>query len=194
MKSILGSLALGLLLALAYGALSLYQASRDNAIAPNEATATAYIHQHYGTSANHASNTLRCDYSFSVNGTPYVGHSPCSTAGSTKEALEDLAGLRPDTNSTVYYDPNDPTTNSLVEFGARVGDDYMRAKVGFALAAACILFLGIGIVITAKAGQSGGGMMVDAQGTMLYPDQIKSDPDDERFSAHPTHISSEKTD
>lgn len=192
MKSILGTLALGLFLSLAYGALGLYEVSRDKAIAPNQAMASAYIHHHYGGSGNHPSS-YRCDYTFQAGGNTYVGQGTCPAAGTAKELLEGLAGVDSSTG-TIYYDPNDPSYNSLVDFSVKADDDYMKAKVGFGLALACALLLGIGVVIAAKASQPGGGIMVDAKGTMLYPDQIKSDPGDERFSAHPTHISSEEND
>jgi hypothetical protein len=194
LKSILGTLALGLILALAYGVLGLYEAGRDKAVAPNEATASASVN-HVGNS--HAKGRSRCIYTFDVDGNPYGGHGcPANSAASSAiEEAEEMVGARPATTATVYYDPNDPTYNSLVDFSVKADNDSMKARVAFGLAAGCVLLLVIGVVIAAKASQpGGGGIMVDAQGTMLYPDQIKSDPDDERFSAHPKHISSEETD
>jgi len=191
MKSILGTLALGLLLALAYGALSLYKVSRDKAIAPNEGTVPDVYMQRYNSQT---SGPNRCVYSFNVDGNPYGGRGNCPIDGSAKDVAEDLAGLRPSSTATVYYDPSDPSTNSLVDFSVKAGVDYMKAKVAFGLAAGCLLLLGIGVVIAAKASQPGGGIVVDALGTTIYPDHVKSDPGDERFSAHPTHISSEETD
>jgi hypothetical protein len=191
MKSILGTLTLGLFLSLAWGALSLYQVSRDKAVAPNQATASASVN-HMGNS--HANGRSRCIYTFDVDGNPYGGHGcPANSAASSAiEEAEEMVGARPETTATVYYDPNDPSYNSLVDFSVKADNDSMKARFAFGLAAGCVLLLVIGVVIAARASQPGGGdggIMVDAQGTMLYPDQIKSDPDDERFSAHPTHIS-----
>jgi hypothetical protein len=196
LKPILGSLVLGLFLSLAFAAVSLCTVSRDKAIAPNEAMATATVHPRYGSRSTSISY-MRCNYTFEAGGNDYWGNGLCPSdvaASLTKSALEGLPFVRPATTATVYYDPNNPAINSLVEFSAKAANDYLKAKVGFGLAVVCILLLGMGVVIAARMSQPGGAIMVDTQGTMLYPDQIKSDPDDERFSAHPRHISTEETD
>jgi hypothetical protein len=189
LKSILGSLTLGLFLTLAYGALGLYEVSRDKAIAPNEGIAPNVGMQH---SFSNTTGALRCTYGFRVGDNIYGGHGLCPTDGTANSIKGSLGSLLvpPNSTATVYYDPNDPSYNSLVDFSVKADNDSMKARLGFGLAAGCVLLLVIGVVIAGKASQPGGGIVVDSQGTMIYPDQINSD--DERFSAHPKHISSEE--
>lgn len=193
MKSILGSLTLGLFLALAYGVLGLYEVSRDKAIASNEGIIPDVVMQH---SFSNTTGALRCTYGFSVGDNLYGGHGSCPTDGTANSIKGSVGSLLvpPNSTATVYYDPNDPSYNSLLDFSVKADNDSRKARLGFGLAVVCAVLLGIGVVIAGKASQPGGGIVVDSQGTTIYPDQININSDDERFSAHPKHISSEETD
>ena len=130
-RSLGGSAFLLSLLAFVYGGSCIYSAKRDANLAKNEATASGQAFLHPKGSNPNIIDSLRCDYNFTVNDLPYAGHGMCpaQTDHSVKGVLENAAGLLQDQRVTVYYDPADPTTNSMMEFGARVAFDNKRADL-----------------------------------------------------------------
>ena len=76
--------------------------------------------------------------------------------------------------ATVYYDPANPATNSLTDFGKKSANDYLIARALFGIAVALIVFTALGAVLAANANKGSGGIVVDAQGTVIYPDKIPS--------------------
>jgi hypothetical protein len=179
--SIVGSLVLGSVLAFAYGGLSLYEARQDSLLALTESTATAQLRLHAETSKNQDIDSLRCDYTFMVNGNFYQGYGMCPAQGadhSVKGALLGLAGVLQNATATVYYDPANPSTNSLTEFGAKRARDDLKAEVSFGLGVVLLILVLAGMVFVQSPADANEGMMVDGEGTVIYPD--KADPNPEQ--------------
>ena len=180
LKSIRRSLVMGVVLSLAFGFLYFYHARRDAALVTTAGTASAVVMQHQPINSNDKPLYLRCDYSFNVNGEPYVGHAVCPPQGgnAAKAALLDLAGARPMSTATVYYDPADPEFNSLTDFGVQGERDSLRAKMCFGLAAACLVCVLVLPMLTATVSKPNEGVIVDDQGTVIYPDKISKGSND----------------
>lgn len=172
LKSLVGSMALGAVAALVYGASCLYSASQDDARAKVEQTAVAAIYVHEQGSDPQPLDALRCDYHFSVNGNPYVGHTICprpSGEHPKQELAKALVGILDTPTITVYYLPNDPMVNSAVEFGAKKATDTLRAEMSFGLGGGLIFLLAVGMLVMPGAG--GGGEIVDAEGGVIRPEK-----------------------
>jgi hypothetical protein len=161
--------------AFAYGGLCIYTARRARALAYKEATTTgtAWVHE---SKKPDAFDFLQCDYAFWVNGLNYQGHGICprQTDHSVTGTLENLAGILQKPSVTVYYDPADPTFNSMTEFGAKSVYDYKKAKLSFLAGAALLIFTVVGASYFASANKASQGIVVDFKGTVIYPDQIDS--------------------
>jgi hypothetical protein len=177
-KSLVGSVALAAFLALVYGGICLYEVGQDAGLAANEVRTTAQIRVHPEASNSQPLDALRCDYNFSVNGVPYVGHGMCPVQEdepSLKGLVLDAAGVLQKSSVTVYYDPADPSTNSMTEFGAKQAVDGLRAKVSLGLGAGLLVFVVLGLLVVPGGKSTPGGIVVDNEGTVLYPDKIDSD-------------------
>jgi hypothetical protein len=137
-----GGLVLGALVLFALGIVSFVRSGRDASLAANQQRSTAQGTKTYTStrdSSGHTNSHLHCAYHFMVDGIPYHGsdcpaEDPTETLG--KHLLDELVGVQ-QFSATVYYDPNDPSTNSLTEFGARSG---YNNSMG-------ILFIGLGIIL-----------------------------------------------
>jgi hypothetical protein len=176
-NSLVGSLLMGSLVAFVYGGVCLYRVRQDAALAKTEATATAQLRLHSQSGKNQGFDSLRCDYSFRVDDNPYQGYGMCPPQPidrSVKGALLDLAGLLPNPSATVYYDPANPDTNSLTEFGARRGADSLKANVSFGLGVALLILVLVGVLYAGSISRPNEGIAVDTEGTVIYPDQIDS--------------------
>lgn len=162
--------------AFAYGGLCIYTARRARALAHNEGTTTGQVRVHDQSKKPDAFDFMRCDYAFWVNGLHYQGHGICprQTDHSVTGTLENLAGILQKTSVTVYYDPADPTFNSMTEFGAKSVYDYKKAKLSFLAGAALLISTVVGASYFASANKASQGIVVDFKGTVIYPDQIDS--------------------
>jgi hypothetical protein len=176
MKSILGSLFMLSILAFAYGGLRFYTSRQAAAAAPRESTTTANVYLHNGANGKSSDDVLRCDYSFFVNGTPYRGHGFCPTQdakGSAEGALMDLTVGLQGLTATVYYDPNDPTINSLTDFSAKVGSDSVKAKFSIGVGVVLLLIAGLGAVFAGGPSKQSVAI-VQAEDAVLLPDEANS--------------------
>jgi hypothetical protein len=171
---------LAAVLAFAYGGVCIYAAKRDIALAQNERTATGQAFLHPQSKDPNIFDSLRCDYQFTANDRPYSGHGICprQTDHSAKGALQNLAGLLQNQSVTVYYDPADPTTNSMIEFGAKRDYDYKKAKLSFVAGSAILIFLAIAALYLSGGDNSSQG--------------VAADPQPQEFAAHPGHIGPEE--
>jgi hypothetical protein len=117
---------------------------------------------------------LRCDFTFRVNGSFYRGYGICpnQTDPSVKGALENFAGLFQNQKVTVYYDPADPTRNSMMEFGVESVYDYHKAKLSF-IAGVVLLIIAVGASFFASTNNASDGIVVNSEGTVLYPDKTE---------------------
>jgi hypothetical protein len=191
-RSLGGSVILLSILAFVYGGASIYRARRDIAVARNERTANGQARLHPQSKDPSPFDSLRCDYTFIVNDTFYNGYGICprQTDRSIKGTLENVAGLLQNQNVTVYYDPADPSFNSMMEFGAKSEYDYKKAELSFVAGAALLIFTAIGALYFSGANNASQGVVGNSEGTVIYPDKIDSDR--QEFAAHPGRIGPEK--
>ncbi|HEY1209429.1 MAG TPA: DUF3592 domain-containing protein [Terracidiphilus sp.] len=176
-KSIAGSLILGAVIAFALGGWFIYNAMRYAALAPNESTATAFVRLHTRPNRNETYEHLRCEYGFDVGERFYQGQGICplkSADDSVKGKLLDLAKVLDGTTVTVYYDPADPSTNSLAEFSVTSKRDYLYAKLSIGVGVMLVIFLVLGALLVANMSGGSRGIVVDAEGTVIYPDEMNS--------------------
>ncbi|MGD0736486.1 MAG: DUF3592 domain-containing protein [Terracidiphilus sp.] len=137
-----GGLILGAFALFALGITSFVHSGRDASLAANQRMSTAQGTKTYTTtrdSSGHTHSHIDCAYHFKVDETLYNGNDcpaddPTESFG--KHLLDEYAGPQKFT-ATVYYDPTDPSTNSLTEFAARSGYDNQMG----------ILFIGVGIIL-----------------------------------------------
>jgi hypothetical protein len=182
-KSIAGSMILGAVIAFALGGGCFYEAKQYAALAPNESTATAHLNMRLESNRNKSYSRHKCDYSFSVEAVTYHGYENCPLQNGdnpVKGEILDYAGVLLNSSATVYYDPANPSTNSLTEFGALSERDYLYAKLGIGVGSILSFLVIIGALIVPSANPEGGrsrrsgGIVVDAEGTVIYPDEINA--------------------
>jgi hypothetical protein len=191
-KSIAGSMILGAIIAFALGGVCIYEAKQYDALAPHESTATAHLNIRYQYNRDRRSWRPKCDYSFSVEGTTYRGSENCprqSADNPLKGEILDFSGVLLNSSATVYYDPSDPSTNSLTEYGAKSEISYLYAKLSFGVGAMLVFLIVLGALLVPSAntesGSNGksGGIVVDAEGTVIYPDAMNSgQPEEPHYS------------
>jgi phosphate/sulfate permease len=174
-RSIVSSLSLFSILAFVYSGLCLYTARRDIALAPNESTTTGQAQVRRQSKNRNPFDYLRCDYTFMVNGSFYRGYGICPNQSdpSVKGALENFAGLLQNQRVTVYYDPADPTLNSMMEFDVESAYDYKKAKL-YSIVGVVLLVIAVGASFFVSANNASQGIVVDSEGTVIYPDTTDS--------------------
>jgi hypothetical protein len=164
-----------------------YDAREYASAAPSEKTTTAHVVSVYhsifrGLRANYYS----CSYNFSVDGSLYIGLRDCPQwiiDDAVKEKYVDSGTVPTRTDTTVYYNPADPSVNSLLEFSAESQIVYRCAVPWIGLAALIILFFILGRLLDANEKRGRGGVFVDARGTVIYPEEIGFNTD---FSGLPS--------
>ena len=180
-KGLAGSMVLAVIAAFAYGGFCIYAAMQLEAIAPNQGTTTTYT---FATSRSSGSEFIEgpiCNYAFVVNGSRYFGHGECprQSGGNAGESdagrLQGFAGDLKFTETKVYYDPAEPSNNDLTDFNARSEAVYLKAKVSIGLGILLILLLVSGAALISKTSREAGGIVVDAEGTVIYPDRLFSE-------------------
>ncbi|MGD0902267.1 MAG: hypothetical protein ABR924_04915 [Terracidiphilus sp.] len=154
----------------------IYEAREFASTAPSERTTTAHV-----VSVKHhifrylRFNFYNCTYNFSVDGTLYAGLSDCPQGiadDAVKGKYSDSAGASTGVDATVYYDPADPSINSLLEFSAASENSYQFAAPWIDLGVIIILLFVFGAVLEANKNRGKGGAFVDARGTVVYPEEI----------------------
>jgi hypothetical protein len=202
-KSIAGSMILGAIIAFAIGVGCFYEAKQYAALAPNESTATAHLNMRYQSSRNKSYTRPKCDYSFVVEGVSYRGYESCplqSADDPVKGEILDLTGVLLKTSATVYYDPADPSTNSLTEFGAISERDNLYAKLSSGVGVMLVFLVALGALIVPSVpsvkteGVRSGGIVVDAEGTVIYPDEINAGQPENTNDTYQTSSADEQSD
>jgi len=118
-------------------------------------------------------NYYRCSYNFSVDGSFNIDNSDCPQEiadDAVKGKYSDSTATS--TSATVYYDPTDPSVNSLLEFSAASGNEYRVATPWIGLGALIILFYVFGSLLAANKRRGNCEVVVDARGTVIYPEEI----------------------
>jgi hypothetical protein len=184
-RSLGSSLGLLSILAFTYAGLCFYTARRDSGLAQNETTTTGQAQVRRLPKNRNPFDYLRCDYNFMVNGSFYQGYGICPNQSdpSVKGALENFAGLLHNQKVTVYYDPADPTLSSMMEFGVESAYNDKKAEL-YSVVAVVLLIIAVGASFFVRANNASEGIVVDSEGTVLYPDKTysKQHPDEENVS------------
>jgi hypothetical protein len=154
----------------------IYSAREFASAAPSEMTTTAHV----VSVEHHIFRYIRfgfysCTYNFSVDGSFHTGRSDCPPGiayDAVKVKFLDPAGTPTRANATVYYDPAHPSVNSLLEFSAASENAYRGAVPCFGIVALIIFFFFFGKLLEANEKRGTGGVVVDAEGTVIYPEEI----------------------
>ncbi len=175
-KSVGGSALLLSLLAFVYGGLCIYLARHDLTVAKTEVTASGQARLHPQGKNSDIFDSMRCDYTFMVNDRFYTGYGTCPAQKdhSVKGAVESLAGLLPDPRVTVYYDPADPSTNSIIEFGARSA--YDNGKANLSILVGVISLIVVGVMYVAGGNKAPEEVAGDSGETVAHSDETDSEP------------------
>jgi hypothetical protein len=144
---------ISLLIVFSFGGYCIYRAMQyDNAMSGERSTIT---HVHKYDNIKHS----YCEYSFTVDGVAYGG----------RDCPQGIASGYSD--ASVYYDPSNPSMNALEEFGVASKRWYQYAALCL-----CVGCIAIGFVLFggtyANSKRGNGGIVVDAEGTVIYPDKI----------------------
>jgi hypothetical protein len=170
------------LLGFAVGGLNIHRATQYASAAPKERTTAANdvsMHLHYHTFFYFKiSKYYTCSYSFTVDGVSYSGysgHEDCPQPGaddSIKGKFSDIDRVLIIPNATVYYNPVNPSMNSLIEFSVTSKRYYQDAKLLIGIALLINLPLVFLAVLAVMKNKGNDGLFVDAKGTVIYPDEI----------------------
>ncbi len=137
---------------------------------------SAYHHIFHGLRFNYYS----CTYNFSVDGSFYLGLADCPQRiadDAAKGKSAGSAGTWTGAEASVYYDPADPSLNSLLQFSAASENEYRLAAPSICLGALIVFFFVLGRLFAANEKRGNGGVVVDTRGTVIYPEEIGPGPD-----------------
>jgi len=153
-----------------------YKAREYASAAPNERTTTAHVVSVYHSIFRGLRfNYYSCSYNFSVDGSLYIGLRDCPQWIIDDAAKEKYLGsgtVPTGTDATVYYDPADPSVNSLLKFSAASENEYRVATPWIGIGVLIIFFFIFGRLLAANEKRGSGGVVIDARGTVIYPDEI----------------------
>jgi hypothetical protein len=143
------------------GCLSLHKARRFSSAAPNErSTSTQRVYRQYQLFYGLRFSYFNCNFLFTVDGAAYNGHADCPSP------------LAPGRAATVYYDPSDPSLNSLMEFRTANRNSIRDALLDFDFASVFLLGCIFVVALAINKRTAKGGILVDTRGTLIYPEQI----------------------
>jgi hypothetical protein len=116
-----------------------------------------------------------CSYNFTVDDSLHIGLRDCPQwiiDDATKGGYLGSGTAPTGTDATVYYDPADPSVNSLLEFNVESQIWYRWAVPWIGLAVLIIFFFVFGKLLAATSKRGRGGVVVDARGTVIYPEEM----------------------
>jgi hypothetical protein len=120
-------------------------------------------------------NYYSCSYNFSVDGSFYIGLGDCPEGiaddainGKYSGSAEVLTGV----DAIVYYNPADPSVSSLLEFSDASAVEYQASMPWIGLEVLIIPFFAFGRILASAQRNGKGGVVVDAKGTVIYPEEI----------------------
>lgn len=154
----------------------IYRAKDFASAAPNEETTTAHV-----VSVEHQIfrylrfNFYSCGYNFSLDGALYLENGDCPQGiadDAAKGKYSTFVGASTETNVTVYYDPSDPSVNSLLEFRAASESYYRQAASLTCVGTLIIVIFVFAKLLAANEKRGKGGVVVDASGTVICPEEI----------------------
>lgn len=184
---------LALLIFLAAG-FSLYQARQYSSAAPNAKTMTAHVSSvHHSIFRGLRFNYYSCSYDFSVNGSLIFGLRDCpqwiiddAVKGNHLGYAANWAGR----DAVVYYDPANPSRNSLLDFRTQSQIAYRVAMPWVALAGLIVFFFVLGKLMEASELRERTRLSVDDRGE-IYAREIG--PSSGSESVHPKALNSDSS-
>lgn len=146
----------------ACGGFEIYKARQFAKAVQGERTTTipeAYAHcrETYAILGFLRGSRYSCGYSFNVDGTSYHGRAYCP---------------QPSATATVYYNPADPSLNSLLDLSLASEQEYREATLWIGMATLIGLSFIFFAALAAGEKKGTGGVVVDFGGTVIYPEQI----------------------
>jgi hypothetical protein len=160
--------------------ISIYRAKQYAHAAPGERTTYTYkasMQMRYHSYLFGLSKYYICSYDFMIEGASYSGLGPCPNRDADDSIKEKLSGsvrTMPMQNATVYYDPTNPSLNSLTEFNARSMAEYRGAMLPIGIGIIIIAFIVMGSMLEATKNIERDRIFIDAHGTVIYPEEIDS--------------------
>jgi hypothetical protein len=172
MRSFRGRMTLLSVLLLLLGAWEIYTAKLDLGLTANERTTRGTVkfdpQRKNDSDTLFNTLTLRCDFYFEVDGGPYVGHEICpkQMIATSKSSPMDYVG-GPVQSVTVYYDPSNPSTNSMMDFTTRSKWDFTKAKLFIIVGFLLLLFSQLSTLFSRKGNSGGTGEAIDSEGAAI---------------------------
>jgi hypothetical protein len=175
-KSATGSSPIFALLVFAGAGLCVYQARQYASAAPKARTATGHVVSVYHSIFRGLRfNYYSCSYDFRVDGSLYIGLRDCpqsivddAVRGKHLRSAATWAGE----DATVYYDPANPSVNSLLDFSMESQIMYRVAAPWISLGVLIVFFFILGRRMLGGERRGNGGVVVDGRGTVIYPEEI----------------------
>ncbi|MGA3012339.1 MAG: DUF3592 domain-containing protein [Terracidiphilus sp.] len=121
------------------------------------------------------SNFYSCNYNFSIDGSFYIGLSDCPQGiadDAAKGKYSYPAGASTGADATVYYNPADPSVNSLLEFSTASEKEYQDLMLPIGITVLIVLSIVFGAALEATKNRGNGPIFVDAKGTFVDPDEV----------------------
>jgi hypothetical protein len=126
----------------------LYQASHYARAVPNEKTTTAHVfYVYHSIFRGLRFDYYSCSYDFRVDNSLYFGRRDCPQwiiDQTVKGRFSRAVAAPPGTYASVYYDPADPSFNSLLDFNAQSQVEFKSTVPWVGLAILVILFFALG--------------------------------------------------
>ena len=177
-----GGLIVGALLSFAVGIFGFVQSETDATLATNQKSTTTSVTRYYVSrtdSSGDESGSFQCNYHFTVDSKDYRG-STCPVQNlkqfpmrNLKQSMESqiTRGLSgPDQfQATVYFDPSDPTTNSLSPYGAVSENDSRIGMGGIVLGVILLIFALLAVLLSNNSTTAAAAQAAAAQGPTTMP-------------------------
>ena len=168
MRSFRGRMTLLSLLLLLLGAWEIYAAKIDLGLTASERTTRGTVkfdpQRRNNSDTLFNTLTLRCDFYFEVDGSPYAGHEICPkqmTASSKSSPMDYLGG--PVQSVTVYYDPSNPSTNTMMDFATKSKWDSTKAKLFIVAGLLLLVFSQLSPLFFGKGNRGGAGEAINSE-------------------------------
>lgn len=178
MRSFRGRMTLLSLLLLLLGVWEIYTAKIDLGLTANARTTRGTVkfdpQRRNNSDTLFNTLTLRCDFYFEVDGSPYVGHEVCPkqmTASSKSSPMDYVGG--PVQSVTVYYDPSNPSTNTMMDFAAKSKWDSTKAELFIVAGFLLLLFSQLSPLFLGKGNSEGAGEAIHSEDASIPEESRK---------------------
>jgi hypothetical protein len=159
-----------------FGGIDIHRATQFTDAVPSERTTIAHnVHIHQRRYFFNLLPVNNCKYDFSIDNRSLRGDGVCpdiSTYDLIKVELSNSVRDLPGPDATVYYDPADPSINSLTEFSARRETEYRNGIGWIGLGIVCTLPFVLLVALNATKNKKNKRVFVDARGTVIDPNEV----------------------